>query len=190
MMIASVFRACAIAFIAFVSFLPQKTFAAGMDQVEKVLPLLGHRNWIVVADSAYPLQSNPGITTLKVDDSQASVVKKVLDMLGKQKHVRPMIYTDTELDHVSEKNAPGIENYRKQLKELWGGRKVASLPHEDIISKLYKAGSIFNVIIIKTNGRLPYTSVFFELDCAYWSEQGEKDLRASMKQTPLNDVFL
>jgi len=29
-----------------------------------LLPLFGHRNWIVVADSAYPAHSMPGIETI------------------------------------------------------------------------------------------------------------------------------
>lgn len=56
--------------------------------------LLGHRNWIVVTDLAYPLQSNPG-----------------------------------------------------------------------------------NAIIIKTPLTIPYTSVFLELDCAYWDASREKEIR-------------
>jgi len=29
--------------------------------------------------------------------------------------------------------------------------------------------------------RIPYTSVFFELDCGYWNDQAEKKLRALMR---------
>ena len=32
--------------------------------LKEELPLLGHRNWIVVTDMAYPLQTNPGIKTI------------------------------------------------------------------------------------------------------------------------------
>jgi hypothetical protein len=31
------------------------------QQLKDLLPLFGHRNWIVVADSAYPAQSRSGI---------------------------------------------------------------------------------------------------------------------------------
>ena len=37
------------------------------ETLRKELPLLGHRNWIVVADSAYPLQTAPGIETIRAD---------------------------------------------------------------------------------------------------------------------------
>ena len=48
------------------------------------------------------------------------------------------------------------------------------LPHEEIIAKLDRAGELFRVLIVKTNMRIPYTSVFFELDCGYWNAQAEK----------------
>ena len=35
-----------------------------------LLPLFGHRNWIVVADSAYPAQSKPGIETIVAGEDQ------------------------------------------------------------------------------------------------------------------------
>jgi len=35
----------------------------------------------------------------------------------------------------------------------------------------------FNVLIIKTNLTLPYTSVFFQLECGYWNAAAEENLR-------------
>jgi hypothetical protein len=35
-------------------------------EVESTLKLFGHRNWIVVADGAYPQQSNPAIKTTNI----------------------------------------------------------------------------------------------------------------------------
>ena len=55
-----------------------------LDQVlARRLPSLGHRNWIVVADSAYPLQVSPGVETIVVRDSQIEAVKKILTALKK-----------------------------------------------------------------------------------------------------------
>jgi hypothetical protein len=39
------------------------------SQLTKQLPLLGHRNFIVIADSAYPMQSNPGIKTIYTSET-------------------------------------------------------------------------------------------------------------------------
>ncbi len=61
------------------------------------------------------------------------------------------------------------------------GPEIRVLPHEEIIAKLDRAGELFRVLVVKTNMRIPYTSVFFELDCGYWNAQAEKQLRAAMK---------
>src|SRR5580658_2468417 len=76
--------------------------------LKQQLPLLGHRNWIVIADSAYPWQTAPGIDTINTGASQLEVVKAVLDALGKVQHVRPIIYLDAEMPHVPEADAAGI----------------------------------------------------------------------------------
>src|SRR3954467_3766201 len=79
------------------------------------LPLYGHRNWIVIADSAYPAQTRPGIETIVTNADQIQVTKAVLDLLDHARHVTPTVFTDAELQYVPEKDAPGIEAYRKQL---------------------------------------------------------------------------
>jgi L-fucose mutarotase/ribose pyranase (RbsD/FucU family) len=145
------------------------------------LPLYGHRNWIVIADSAYPAQSRAGIETIVSGADQMEVLKKVLSALSASRHVRPIIYTDKELNFVPEKDAPGIENYRQQLHALLKGASVQSLPHEEIISKLDGAGQTFRVLIIKTDLTIPYTTVFLQLDCAYWGAEAESKLRAAMR---------
>jgi hypothetical protein len=145
------------------------------------LPLLGHRNWIVVADSAYPLQTAPGIETVYVNADQLEILGSVLAELAKSNHVKPIVYTDSELSHVPEKRAPGITAYRDALAKLLAKRPVQVLPHEEIIAKLDEAGKTFKVLLIKTQLALPYTSVFLQLDCGYWNAESEKELRAAMK---------
>ena len=54
------------------------------------------------------------------------------------------------------------------------------LPHEQIIHKLDQAAEMFRVLILKTDGTIPYTSVFFELDCGYWNADAEQRLRQAM----------
>jgi hypothetical protein len=38
--------------------------------LDETLPVYGHRNWIVIADSAYPKQSNSAITTVCTGETQ------------------------------------------------------------------------------------------------------------------------
>src|SRR5512137_1526373 len=106
------------------------------EKLQKELPLLGHRNWIVVADSAYPLQTAPGIETIYAEADQLEVVKGVIAELAKTKHVKPTIYTDAEMKFVPEKNAAGIGVYRDGLAKELEEKIVQVLPHEQIISKL------------------------------------------------------
>jgi L-fucose mutarotase/ribose pyranase (RbsD/FucU family) len=144
------------------------------------LPVFGHRNWICVVDSAYPAQSRAGIDTLATGESQLQTVQAVLEALAKAPHVQPVVYLDAELERVPEADAPGVEAYRKALKELLGQRPVQTLPHEEIIAKLDDAAKTFRVLILKTDLTVPYTSVFFQLDCGYWGPEKEKRLREAM----------
>jgi len=94
-----------------------------------------------------------------------------------------VILLDAELPVVSEKDANGIGKYRDDLTKLLGDRKPQSLPHEQIIAKLDKTGETFRVLVLKTDLTLPYTSVFLELDCGYWSPEAEQRLRDAIKSS-------
>lgn len=74
----------------------------GQSDLREDLPRLGHRNFIVIADSAYPLQSAPGIRTVHVGGTQADALQKVLALLAKQNHVRPIAWLDSEQATVPE----------------------------------------------------------------------------------------
>jgi D-ribose pyranose/furanose isomerase RbsD len=154
------------------------------QKVQETIPVFGHRNWIVIADSAYPAQSRSAIETVVSGAGQLEVVEKVLAAVGASKHVRPIIYTDQELKFVPEEDAAGISAYRQQLAKLLEKREVNVMEHEKIISLLDQAGQTFRVLIIKTNMTLPYTSVFLQLDCGYWGADAEQKLRKAMVQKP------
>jgi L-fucose mutarotase/ribose pyranase (RbsD/FucU family) len=153
-------------------------------QLGERLPLFGHRNWIVVADSAYPAQSRPGIETLVSGEDQLHVVRQVLDAITSSAHIRANVYADKELAFVPEIDAPGIEDYRRNLEAALQGARVEYIPHEQIIHKLDQSAQVFRVLIIKTELTIPYTSVFFELDCGYWNAGAEQRLRQAI---PVSD---
>ena len=71
------------------------------------MPLLGHRNWILIVDSAYPLQSSPGVETIETNASHLDVLRYVLGAINRSIHVRPLIYMDAELPFVPDDDAPG-----------------------------------------------------------------------------------
>jgi len=163
----------------------QSATTAWQAKVDEELPVLGHRNWILIVDSAYPLQSGPGIETVVSNENQIEALRHVLFSLSKAKHVRPVVYTDNELRFVPEQDAVGISAYRQLLSGLLEqhlpGQKTNTMAHEAIIHKLDEAGRTFNVLIIKTNMTLPYTSVFLELRAAYWGDEEEQRLRQAIQ---------
>ena len=153
-------------------------------RVEKELPLLGHRNWIVVADSAYPAQISPGVEVIYTGEKALPVIEKVLELVDRAPHVGPVVYLDAELDHVPEAQAKGIGHYREKLAKLLADQKVVRLPHEELIARLDEAGKTFRVLVLKTDLTLPYTSVFLRLDCGYWTPEAEQQLRRAMQNRP------
>jgi hypothetical protein len=177
-------RAAVIAsLIALVTLLGSQTgFAsdAWKTKLHDELPLLGHRNWIAIVDSAYPLQTSAGVETIATGADQLDVLRAVLDELSKTKHVKPVVFTDLELTRVPESDAPGITAYRDNLAKVLGARPVQSLLHEKIISQFDDAGKTFHILILKTNLTIPYTSVFLRLECGYWNADAEQRLRAAM----------
>ena len=152
------------------------------QRLQRLLPLFGHRNWIVVADSAYPAQSNPGIETISTGEDHLRLLGKVLYSVAAQPHVRANIYMDSELEQVPEQDAPGVTELRGDIATLVG-RKARVIEHEQIIAKLDESAKLFNIVILKSTLAIPYTSVFLELDCGYWNPDAEKLLRESLATT-------
>jgi hypothetical protein len=147
------------------------------QKVSDQLPQFGHRNWIVVADSAYPKQNAPGIETIYTGKGQLEVLQTVLDELKGSRHVKPIVMVDAELKEVSEADGPGVDAYRRKLYKMLEGKQFEQMPHEQILARLDKASKMFNILILKTDLTLPYTSVFLQLDCAYWNAEKESRLR-------------
>jgi hypothetical protein len=151
--------------------------------VKQRLQLYGHRNWIVIADSAYPDQSAEGIETILSNADQLDVLREIVADILASKHVRAIPHTDKELQLLREQEAPGVSAYREQLFALLPDAKTNAQPHEDIIHNLDVVSKAFRVLIVKTNMTLPYTSVFLQLDCAYWSSEAERQLRSRMARS-------
>ena len=154
------------------------------QKVKEELPLMGRRNWIVIVDSAYPLQSAVGVETIDTGQDQLVVLDFVLDAIKNSRHVRPLVHTDAELQYVPEKEAPGIDQYRQQLKNRLTGLPVDSALHQNLINQLNELSKTFHVLVLKTTMTVPYTSVFIQLDCKYWSAESEEKLRKKMKDEP------
>jgi hypothetical protein len=151
------------------------------QRLAQELPALGHRNWVVVADSAFPLQISPGMEVVVSGEDHFVVLEKVLKAIDNSRHIRPRIYLDKELSFVSEDLAPGIDACRAKLDSLLDGRDASPVLHEELIARLDQVARTFRILMIKTNLALPYTSVFMELDCGYWTPESEAKMRKKMK---------
>jgi hypothetical protein len=144
------------------------------------IPLLGHRNWIVVTDMAYPLQTQAGIKTVYTNEAYMDILDFVYREIEKTPHIKATVYQDKELLYLNEKHVAGIDSLRKQMKTLFGDRRTF-VPHEELIDRLDEVSRKFNVVILKSVLTVPYTSTFFELDCNYWDSAKEKILQDAMK---------
>jgi hypothetical protein len=73
-----------------------------------------------------------------------------------------------------------VTAYRAGVKSVLGERSITSLPHEQIIAKVDEVGKTFHILVLKTTMAVPYTSVFLQLNCKYWSDDAEAQLRKAM----------
>lgn len=145
------------------------------------LPLLGHRNWILVVDQAFPLQSAPGIEVIDTQQPLKPVLSELLRTLDSAGHVKPIIYTDLELNYLDETICPGVEATRADMNAVLKTYPIHTFLHEEVFAKLDQASKLFQVLVLKTTSRIPYSSVFIELDCGYWTTEAEQALRAKME---------
>lgn len=137
------------------------------DYLKANIGLLGHRNWIVVTDMAYPLQSRSGIITIDTAEDYFIVLSYVNELIEKQPHIRAVIHQDLELKSLTENKVKGIDTFKEKCYSLFEG-DINFEEHESLITKLDEVSLLFNVVILKTNLTMPFTSCFFELDCKYW----------------------
>jgi hypothetical protein len=163
---------------------PPSTPSGWKAKVDATMPVLGHRNWILIVDSAYPLQVSPGIETIETHAGELEVVRYVLGAIHSSIHVRPLISMDAELPFVPDEDAPGASTYRAQIGNLLHGYPVEYVPHDNVLASIGETGKQFHILVLKTNLAIPYTSVFIRLDCKYWSADAEKRLRAKMAVAP------
>lgn len=148
-----------------------------IESFEERLPALGHRNWVIVADAAYPEQCSPGIRTTVVDAPIVEVAKSVSYRLFEARHVRPVAVLDQELFELGEDECPGVGLLRTQLLEALSGIEREPVWHETLLETLARQAQTYTIEVIKTPSFIPYSSVFFRLECGYWGAESESEMR-------------
>jgi hypothetical protein len=89
---------------------------------------------------------------------------------------------DAELPFVTEQQAPGVTKYRSEIKNALGNLPAHSVLHEQLIQNMNQTSNSFHILILKSTMTIPYTSVFLRLDCKYWSDADEQQLRQAIKK--------
>ena len=149
--------------------------------LQKELPLLGHRNWILIVDKAFPALNAPGMEVIYADDNLLSVLKYTLNEIDSSSHVRPIIYVDKEMQFMTPQLEKGVDAFRDSLKNILNNQPLHPELHDSVFTNIQKTSELFKVLVIKTNGNRAYSSVFLQLDCAYWNSEQEAQLREVMK---------
>lgn len=149
--------------------------------VSREVNALGIQNWIVIAESSFPVVSRGGVRTLVVDAEIPELVDYVVNHLEQSENVIPSFNTARELPFVSNDRAPGIDQFRKDLNTALHGHEVRQMDHRSLTLLAHSDASKFAVLVLKSKTALPYSSVFVELDSGYWDRDSEDRLRREMR---------
>ncbi len=150
------------------------------EVISREVNALGIQNWIIVAESSFPVVSRRGVRTIMVDAEVPELVSYVVNELGKSETVIPSFSTARELPFVKNDNAPGIDEFRKRLKVVLSGREVREMEHRSLSLLAHSDSAKYAVLVLKTKTALPYSNVFIEMDSGYWDRDSEDKLRRDM----------
>ena len=117
-----------------------------------------------------------------MDGEIPEVVDGVMQSLDAAQRVSPRVYVARELAHVPNDRAPGIDAYRKDLEKAVHGFPMRSMEYRSLSLLLEDSSKKFSVLVLKTRTALPYSSVFIELDSAYWDGESESEMRKKMRE--------
>ncbi len=146
------------------------------------LNVLGARNWIVIADPAYPILAGEGVDVLTVDADTAATLREVLVTLAEDGSLTPRLWLCSELEVVPEKRAPGIRRFRNTVNRLISRHLHYEVTDRIIALQLAQAAQTYRILYIKTTTALPYSTVAIELDSGYWDSDDEAELRERMEK--------
>jgi len=158
------------------------TFRQSMDQV---MPHLGAGNWIVIADASFPKSTHPGWKTVPMNVNPTDALADVIASAQAYGHVKPKIWLDREIFVVSDAHVPGITEFRETIEMRSANLTMdAAVLHAEHMNRLREIAKLHRVLVIKTPGMLPYSTIYVELQPANWTPEQEAALRAHMANHP------
>ncbi len=146
------------------------------------LDVLGARNWIVIADPAYPILAGEGVDVLTVEAGSIDTLREVLGLLDDEGSLTPRIWFCSELEQLTEMRAPGVRRHRRALHRLISSELHYEVTDRIISLQLTQAAQTYRILYIKTSTALPYSAVAIELDSGYWDSDDEAELRERMEK--------
>jgi hypothetical protein len=156
--------------------------------VDRQAGQLGYRNWIVIAEASFPAHSRPGIRQVTASVDVPEAVDYVLNVLERTESLRPHVYLTRELRSLENDFAPGIDDLRKRLQSSLHGHEPTELDQQSLLTLLEDANRSFDVLVIRTNTALPYSSVFLELQPGYWDVDSETRLRERIERERMQKI--
>ncbi len=150
--------------------------------VDRQAGQLGYRNWIVIAEASFPAHSRTGVRQVAAPVEIPEALDYVLQALERTENVRPQAYLTRELRSVENDFAPGIDEFRKRIQGSLHGHEATELDQQSLLTLLEDANRSFDVLVIRTQTALPYSSVFLELKPGYWDADSEARLRERIER--------
>jgi len=157
----------------------ENTWRAAVDSQSAQL---GYRNWIVIAEASFPAHSRTGVRQVAAPVEVPEALDYVLQALERTENVRPQVYVTRELRSVENDFAPGIDDMRKRIQSSLHGHEPTELDQQSLLTLLEDANRSFDVLVIRTQTALPYSSVFLELKPGYWDADSESRLRERIER--------
>jgi len=71
-----------------------------VGSIRNELGYLGARNWVVIAEAAFPVHSRRGLKVIQVDEDIPEVLKGLEEVIEEKHHVKPRVYVTTEIGEI------------------------------------------------------------------------------------------
>lgn len=164
-------------------FSKKKSTASWVGSVDNEISSLGAYNWIIIAESSYPTSGRSGTRTLFSPERIPATLDQVLQSIDSSGHVKGRLYMAREVQQLTPDYAPGIEGFKKSLEKHLHGREIQHLPQRSLKILKESAERNFQILMVKTQTTLPYTSIYIELESGYWDSESETALRRQIKES-------
>ncbi|RJR08801.1 hypothetical protein C4588_05450 [Candidatus Parcubacteria bacterium] len=147
------------------------------------LPVMGKDNWIIIGDAAHPSRRAIGIETIATRKSITSVLDYVLSGMDKTGHAGATAWISSELEKIPDRDAIGIAKVHQEIRRQLNNAKITTKTaiEQEILKMIEAEAGDYNILVLKSDTQLPYTTVYLHLDCRYWDETREKRLRDALR---------